>query len=303
MKALVIGYGSIGKRHSRILSDQLNAEVHVVSRHGCDDYKTFSSLELVPVLNRYDYFVIATETILHYQQLKYLTENVNNKKILIEKPLFDKLESGFNIKYDNQVWVGYNLRFHSALQKVKSLIEGQSIKYVNCMVGEYLPWWRPGTDYRNSYSANISMGGGVLLDLSHEIDYLSWLFGEFTNGKSFIGKISSLDIQTDDLATAIVMTKTGTIINISMDYLSMIPVRRMLVYADQNTIELDLETGKVICCDYLKNRSDWIFSHERDYTYIEMHKSILYGNGVDCCSYNAGAQVMDSIEMLKSNLI
>ncbi len=91
MKVLIIGYGSIGKRHYEILSSLKNINcVDIVTKQNIQNIKSFQKLSDINNLDIYDYFVISSETSKHYEQLKYVCKNVKNKKILVEKPLYDK---------------------------------------------------------------------------------------------------------------------------------------------------------------------------------------------------------------------
>ena len=178
IKLLIIGFGSIGRRHYEIVKDFENVEnITVVTKQNLPLISTYNILSEVKNLDYYNYFIISSETIKHYDQLKYLCSKVDNKKILVEKPLFDKLRG--NMKYkSNQVFTAYNLRFHPVILKLKELLENEEVYFANIICGHYLPLWRPNQDYRNSYSADISKGGGVLRDLSHELDYVNWIFGD-----------------------------------------------------------------------------------------------------------------------------
>jgi predicted dehydrogenase len=301
MRALVIGFGSIGKRHARVLRDQLGMSVAVVSAHECHEYPSFRFIDECHDLSEYDYFVISSETKKHREQLLFIdgSSNITEKKILVEKPLFCDGIMLPKLSGRNTVWTGYNLRFHPVIQKTRELISNTHILSVHCTVGEYLPWWRPDGDYRTCYSAKCELGGGVLLDLSHEIDYLQWLFGNFSHAVSFMHKISGLEINTQDIAMALVRTSRGCIINVAMDYLSMIPVRKMLIHTDNYSIDADLEKNYVTLSGPDHNNREWVFVTERDDTYREMHKAILYSEGLNCCSYDEGVGVMRSIEIIK----
>ena len=117
-RVLVIGYGSIGRRHAEILSEiDTVSRVYVLSSQNGLPYKTIASLKEIPGLTP-DYIVIASPTDQHYSQLKFLNEHLESRKILVEKPLFD-IYHDFTIK-NNQVFVGYNLRFHPMINKIKN---------------------------------------------------------------------------------------------------------------------------------------------------------------------------------------
>lgn len=300
MRVLVLGHGSIGKRHARVLSEQLGHEVEVVTRVQECAYPHYETLSDAGDLQRFDYFVIATETNRHYQNLLDLNAAVADRTILVEKPLFFR-ESGFT-DVRNSIFVGYNLRFHPALLKVRELLQGKNVSAVNVQVGEYLPWWRPGTDYRTCYSAKRSEGGGVVFDISHEIDYIQWLFGAMNKLVSLTGRLSALEIDSDDFSSVIGLTERKTAINLSMDYLSMLPVRSMLASAVNLSVMLDLEHGLLTCCDENRNKQTWDFSVvERDHTYREMHRTILERQGGEACTLQQGFDVMRTIQNIYAN--
>ena len=111
MRILIIGYGSIGKRHYAILKDfKIVKNIDVVTKQNIDNIKTFKILDDIKDISIYDYIIISSETIKHYEQLKYICNKVSNKKILVEKPLYDKKYE--DIKTNNTIYTAYNLRFH-----------------------------------------------------------------------------------------------------------------------------------------------------------------------------------------------
>jgi predicted dehydrogenase len=298
LKVLIIGYGSIGRRHEEILSKFSGITfVDLVTKQNIENKKTFDAINNVSDIQSYDYFVIASETHKHNKQLKYLEENVTDKIIFCEKPLF---EINKDLKIEkNQVFVGYVLRFHPMLQKLKSFLHNEKVLSVNVNCGQYLPTWRPNTDYRNSYSAKKDEGGGVLLDLSHEIDYIQWLFGTMKEIKSYQLKISDLEIDTDDLTTLIGKTDKEIIINLSIDYISKITYRKMLIHTLNATYELDFIKNNLIQKDKAGLEQVYTFTNlERNYMFEEMHKSIL-SHKESVCSYDEGLQVMNTISIIQ----
>ena len=300
MKALILGYGSIGKRHARVLAEQLGIEVEVVTRMSECVYPHYESLSATGDLNRFNYFVIATETNRHYQNLLDLDSMVQDRIILVEKPLFFQ-ETEFSSER-NKIFVGYNLRFHPALQKTQELLKEKTPITVNVHVGEYLPWWRPGTDYRTCYSAKRNEGGGVVFDISHEIDYIQWLFGAMVKLVSLTDKLSNLEIDSDDYSAVLAMTERKVAVNLTMDYLSKVPVRSMLINIRDASLLLDLEHGQLTYCDENHNQQSWDFPVlERDYTYCEMHRAILEEDGGDACTLSEGLEAMLTIQNIYAN--
>ena len=196
LSALIIGYGSIGKKHAEILNSlEFFSNIYVLTSQKKIPFKSISQIEESLKIDP-DYFIISSPTYKHFKQLLFLEKNFKNKKILIEKPLYEKYYN-FN-PTQNQVWVGYCLRFNPVIEFLKLKLKDKKISNVNVFCGSFLPNWRVKSNYLKSYSASKSKGGGVLLDLSHEIDYINWLFGSFDVDYVFNGKISNLPISSDD---------------------------------------------------------------------------------------------------------
>lgn len=299
MRVLLIGYGSIGKRHEEVLLGLETVQaIDIVTKQKLNNKIYFPSLEDVDNIDKYDYFIIATETSKHYEQLRHICSKVKDKKILVEKPIFDKKYENFTCQ--NQIFTAYNLRFHPILQKLKSVLLDQKIYYVNVICGQYLPTWRPEQDYRKSYSADIIQGGGVLRDLSHELDYIGWLFGEIKDIKYINTQISDLEITSDDIFTGIAITSNKIIINLSIDYISKIPLRKMLIHTKDNTIEVDVITNSL----KIQNKDTEITTVtleavDRNHTYLEMHKAILHDYLDTVCHIEEGKKVVDIINNIK----
>lgn len=298
MRVLIIGYGSIGKRHEEVLlNSKIVSEIHIVSKQTLFNKIAFKSLENIENLNSYDYFVIASETYKHYEQLQYIDSKVNGKLIFCEKPLFDK-KSNLKIS-NNKVFVGYVLRFHPLLLKLKNELNTQKILSININCGQYLPSWRQNIDYRTSYSAKKDQGGGVLLDLSHEIDYLQWLVGPIESIKSIQDKISDLEINTDDFVTFIGKSNKITKINLSIDYISKITHRKILINTLEYTYEIDLIKSKLLKVDK-KGNEDIIEVEklERNFMFTQMHNDI-FTNKKNICTYEEALDVMETINIIQ----
>jgi CMP-N,N'-diacetyllegionaminic acid synthase len=169
----------------------------------------------------------------------------------------------------------------------------------NIYCGQYLPTWRPDTDYTKSYSADISKGGGVLLDLSHEIDYAQWLCGKITEVKSYQKKISDLDIKSDDMTCLIGKTDKGVYINLTIDYISKITQRRLLLHTIDKSFDLDLINNILIEAN--KNGIEKRYTSptlERNHMFSAMHNSILDGK-TSCCTLAQALDVMETIFMIQ----
>src|SRR5256885_570687 len=163
-KALVAGFGSIGQRHARILSE-IGCSVAVVSRRPVEGYTAFAELSDGVAGTMPEYVVVANRTSEHRAAIESLAAAGFAGKVLVEKPLVER--SGALPKQSFAAGrVGYNLRCHPLVAMLKSQVDAcGGITSANIYVGSYLPDWRPGTDYRESYSAKRAEGGGVLRDL------------------------------------------------------------------------------------------------------------------------------------------
>jgi predicted dehydrogenase len=299
LKVLIIGYGSIGKRHHEVLSQIPQVEsIDLITKQNIEDKICYKSLEVINNINQYDYFVIASETNKHFEQLKFLEENVKDRLIFCEKPLFES-KKDLEIK-NNKVFVGYVLRFHPLLEKLKEIIATENVIMVNVKCGQYLPSWRSNTDYRECYSAKKEEGGGVLLDLSHEIDYTQWLCGQISEIKSYQVKISDLEINSDDLTIIIGKTNKNTIANISIDYISKNTHRRLIIETFEHTYELDFISAKLTKKNKVGLEERYNFSNlERNSMFEKMHLDI-FNKQKNVCTFEEAIQVMETITNIQN---
>lgn len=298
MKVLLIGFGSIGKRHYEVLSQIPQVpSIDLVTKQDIAYKNCYKNLEVVDNINEYDYFVVASESNKHYEQLKFLEKNVKNKLIFCEKPLFES-KKDFEIK-NNKIFVGYVLRFHPLLEKLKEFIKDENIILANAKCGQYLPSWRPNIDYKHCYSAKKEEGGGVLLDLSHEIDYLQWLCGRINDIKSYQVKISDLVINSDDLTMLIGKTSKNILVNISIDYISKITHRKLLIETFEHTYELDFIANKLIKKNKIGLEEIYSFSNlERNLMFKKMHLDIFEEQKI-ICTFKEALEVIDTISTIQ----
>lgn len=289
MKVLVIGYGSIGKRHVEVVGD-LGYEVSIVSRH-IKLPNSYISLEIALSCKSFDYIIIANETKLHKNTLDKLNEMNYNGIVMSEKPLLSKFET-----INNKVvtYVGYNLRFHPMIQELRLLIKDERIINVNSYVGQYLPTWRPQTDYSKSYSASVSEGGGVIRDLSHELDYLIYLFGNWIELCAQKGKRSDLKIKSEDYCQIIFKSKLNIPISLELNYLDRITQRYLIIQTNTKTIRADFIANEI----KINNEVIILPKIHRNYTYIEQHKSII-NNGEQACTFEEGLEVVKMIDAIE----
>ena len=148
---LIIGYGSIGKKHAEILKkrkDVLN--IYILTDQNLNTNGKIKKISNMTNINP-DYIVIANSTSLHLNTVKLIEKNFEDKIVLVEKPLFQKYER-INVRR-NSFFVGYNLRLHPIIKKLKELIKNEEINFVDIRCESYLPIWRKNISYIKSSSA------------------------------------------------------------------------------------------------------------------------------------------------------
>ncbi|MGK7873273.1 MAG: Gfo/Idh/MocA family protein [Xenococcaceae cyanobacterium] len=290
MKAIIIGYGSIGQRHARLLTE-LGCQVAVVSRRPIEYSPCFSNLTKALIDWQPSYVVIASRTSEHYKDIQILIKSNFNGIVLVEKPLFEQyLQIPENKLIQGAV--AYNLRFHPLLQKLKKILNNaSSVITVNVYVGSYLPNWRSQTDYRQSYSAHRQEGGGVLRDLSHELDYVLWLFGSWRRLTAIGGQFSPLEIDSDDVYSLLMETESCPLVSLHINYLDRLPRREIIVNTDSKTIHIDLSQNKIDI-----NGVQETITLEKDATYRSEHQAILAGDFTRLCSFEEARETLLTIE-------
>ncbi len=299
-KALIIGYGSIGRKHSELLIKLLGKKnVYVMSSQKKIPLRKISSFKDVSLLDP-DYVVIASPTYLHFEQLKKIDKLLSNKVVLIEKPLFSEKRI-LSLK-KNTYFVGYNLRFHPLINMLKESIKKDEILQVNIICSSYLPGWRKNISYQNSYSASKKKGGGVLLDLSHEIDYLRYLVGGIEYLYSKNSKISELKIESDDYLNLFGKIIRGGFFNINLNYFSKKSTREIFVDTKSKSVHLDLLNSQITFYYIKKNKKVIKRKYSIEKTYLEEHEAILSGDSSKICTLKESMEVMNIIDKIqKSN--
>ena len=289
MKALVVGYGSIGSRHARILTE-IGSSTTVVSKRDVDFPIAYHSLAEAFATGHPDYTVIANATHQHNASLAELGQLGYTGIVLVEKPLFCNGDETIPQSI-RQLFVAYNLRFHPIMQRLKTLLAGEQIVSVQAYVGQYLPEWRPASDYRVSYSARAEQGGGVLRDLSHELDYLTWLLGKSKRVSALGGHLSALEITSDDVFALMLVTEACPVVTLQLNYLDRLARRFILINTSKHTIAADFIAGTLTI-----DRDVETFVVARDDTYRLMHEAVLCGNTGSLCSLDEGVETLRLIE-------
>ena len=291
-KILIIGFGSIGERHYNLLS-KLGTEIYILSKRKLK-IPCFNNIKLAIKLNKYDYIIIANKTNEHLSTLRYLLNNKIRSNILVEKPLFSQ-KNYFIKNLHSKIFVGYNLRFSSLFQSLKKILMKKKIYSADFYAGQDLRTWRKNINYVNSYSANEYDGGGVIRDLSHEIDLCLILCGSIKKVYGITEKVSDLDISSDDVSLMVCKHNAGALSTIRLDYLNYKPTRVITLNTNKGTIIADFGNN------YIKiNNKIKLFQNDHiEKSYLKMHKSILSGKLSELCNFKNANDVLKIINKIK----
>lgn len=207
------------------------------------------SVEEAMLIGNPDAAIIASPSPFHVSDAKQFI--ANGCPVFIEKPLSnssDELCSLIELAETNDVvcMVAYVLRFLPTMQKIKGIILGNelgNILHATISVGQHLPSWRPDQDYRKTVSAQKNMGGGALLELSHEIDYMLYLFGSPSKVSANIRSSGSLQIDVEDHVDSMFVYESGFVVNLHLDFLQKVASRYCHITMDEGYINWDLASG------------------------------------------------------------
>ncbi|MCC9071733.1 Gfo/Idh/MocA family oxidoreductase [Flavobacterium sp. F-65] len=247
MKILIIGLGSIAKKHVSALKS-MNINIAIYALRSNPNSQTEEGIENVYDIENldfsFDFAIISNPTHLHFDFIEKLAKLYI--PLFIEKPAVHRLQNidkliDFVEMKQVVTYVACNLRFHPCIEFLKNKLNKESLKIneVNVYCGSYLPDWRPNVDFKKVYSANVSMGGGVHLDLFHELDYVSWLFGMPNKSSSTLRNVSSLNIDAIDYANYILEYDTFTA-NVVLNYYRKKSKRVIELVCDNEILEVDL---------------------------------------------------------------
>jgi predicted dehydrogenase len=274
IKIIFFGLGSIGQKHARIIKNNYKFDIYAYRTEKGQEknnlqIKEFNNLEDAFSIKP-DVAFITNPTNLHIETaMECIKRDI---PIFIEKPISNSLDDTDFVEKEIKKrkifsYVAYNMRFHPVLKNLKDIVskDGKPI-YFRAICSSYLPNWRNNQDYTKSYSAKKEMGGGVILELSHEFDYISWLFGEIKKIEGVYGHISNLKIKSEDFLNAEIACKTGIIGNLHLDCFSQKNERKIQIYYNDKYLEGDLLKHKITIIK--KGKENVInLSSEDDYTY------------------------------------
>ncbi len=273
IKVCFIGVGSIAKRHiinlKQICQEQKIDVIIDACRNGASHeldpeikdiiHSVYYGIENVP--DDYNIAFVTNPTRCHFDTLVKMKDKAEN--FFIEKPVFDRDDLEFEkMGLDNNgvYYVACPLRYKNVVQYLKENIDFSKIYSIRSISSSYLPDWRPGTDYRTTYSAHKELGGGVAIDLVHEWDYITYLIGMPDKVYHLMGKLSGLEIDSEDLAVYIAEYK-DKYVELHLDYFGRNTIRKIELYGQDDTIVCDLISNEIF---FLQGGKKVNFQEERN---------------------------------------
>jgi predicted dehydrogenase len=256
MKFLIAGLGSIGRRHFRNLIALGEKDIVLLRSHRAtlpDDelagYPVETDLAQALKKHQPEAVIISNPTGLHLEVA--IPAAQAGCHILLEKPVsnslkgLDELQAAAAVG-GSRILVGFQFRYHPTLNKARALIQKNAlgkVLTVHAHWGEYLPDWHPWEDYRQSYAARADLGGGVIVTLTHPLDYLRFLLGEVESLWSFNGHFSPLEIDVEDMAEIGLKFAGGALGGLHLNYVQRPPVHRLEIIGTNATLRWDNSDG------------------------------------------------------------
>lgn len=263
MKVLFCGLGAIGQRHAKILQEKYRYELYAFRSEKNGKKNSLGIKELFSweevVLLKPDIVFITNPTSLHIETA--IKCAALGCKLFIEKPIgsnLNNLDKLIDIvqRYKITTFIAYPLRFHPILIKLKQYFKKHKFLHLRAVCTSYYPLWRPNQDYLKKYSANKNLGGGVILDLSHELDYVSYLLGDILRINGEFSKRSNITVDTEDWTDMLITADLGPA-NIHINFLS---------HQRQRFIQIDFEdisvVGDIITSEIREYKKEKLIKHK-----------------------------------------
>lgn len=308
---LFIGLGSVGKRHLRILRRIAKIKALKVMRKGVDPGDESEDIRDVKVCysiahaveKKPDFAIISTPSAYH---LKPAMELIDARiPFIVEKPISHNLD-GLDLlqekaeKNNVPVLVGFQMRYHPAFDRIISWIKEGNIGRPLCLLGEvgqYLPDWRPLIDYRNNYSAHSNMGGGVILDLCHEIDIALKIMGPIQKVSCICGTYSDLEITSEDIALISSEHQGKVVSNLCLNYIERGYIWKTRIVGSKGTITWDYGSGFALLQtegsrELQYEDPDGFHRDDLFLTQLKLWIEVVRGNAQPCVTLKEGIEAM-----------
>ena len=313
----IVGLGSIGRRHLRLISEiRPDIEIIVVrSGHGgeCDEEsmatKTVYSIGDA-IKEGIQAAIVSSPATLHLKQSLELAKN--GIHLLIEKPIShtsDRVKELLKIVNENRIttMVGYVLRYDLGAIKFKNWLDNKikgKILHARIECGSYLPDWRPDQDYRKTVSALSELGGGVLLELSHEIDYLYWFFGKPKDVQAQIRNSGTLDINVEDQVDLLMTSEQGYCISVQIDFNRRHVERKCKVLTTEGELIWDAVNKNVTWKGVNKEQFKYEYNNERNSIYrkqLEVFFDCIENDNDPIVTVKDGFNVISLIDAVRNS--
>lgn len=280
MKILIVGLGSIGRRHTKNLQHLGYKDIYALrSNKSKTKYSEELNVKSIYSLNEVNDIcptvaIITNPTNLHVETSTAIIKNCPSlRSIFIEKPLSGKMDKIPELKLlvdKNEIvtFMGYDMRFDPIILKSKKIIDENRIgKLISARleVGHYLPDWHSYEDYRQSYAARAELGGGPILTLIHEIDYMYYLFGNANSVFCMKDKQTSLEIDTEDTAEILYKLTNGMIVSIHLDFVKRKISRTNEIIGERGILKSDFINRTIRC--FLAGNQKYSDIAFQDYNY------------------------------------
>jgi predicted dehydrogenase len=319
-KIMIVGLGSIGRRHLRNLVALGEKDLVLVRSHRStlpdaelEGFDVEGDLGGALEKHHPDAVIIANPTSMHVEAALAAAET--GCSILLEKPIAESIEGAERLRSvanrtGARVLVGYQFRFHPALTLAARTIASRElgrIMSVHVHYGEHLPSWHPWEDYRQGYAARADLGGGVLLTQSHSLDYLPWLIGPVQDVWGFAGKLSELEVDVEDTAEIGLRFADGALATLHLDFAQQPPSHNFQMTGTRGLLECDLLSGSARM--YRVARSEWEDfappkGWERNSMFVaEMQQFLAVARGATqpSCTLEDGIRVMKLIDAVRAS--
>ena len=289
-KYLVIGAGNISKKHienikilnkkSTVLNLSSSGRVIDTQSNKADYFlRNFEEIQQ----HKLNAVIIASPATFHLEHALFFS--TLNIPLLIEKPLSDSMakyeEASLILSDMNKIIrIAYNLRFLNSMIFFKDFLDKNQlgkIYSIQSEVGQNLINWRPNKKYRDTVSSSKNLGGGVLLELSHELDYLTWIFGDIESVYCKLTNTNHFDIDVEDNVDSIIQTRGGQSINLHMDFLQNKTTRKCKVLGEKGTLNFNILENRIM--HYSEDGESNIIYEEHasdpNQSYIDMLQTFL----------------------------
>jgi predicted dehydrogenase len=291
LKIGIIGFGSIAKKHlAEIKAYRPDTKIIIRTRQNIDEADRPSNVIITAAISdiisqHFDLIIIATPASEHSDDIAALSKCANT--LVVEKPIAATAKEGFiiaqaEVTSRKPIWVAYNLRYLEGLPVLQNILASGKIgklRDFSMTVGQDLKTWRPGSDYKTSASAQASLGGGVVRELSHELDLAIYLFTDAQDCtlKRSQRKYHSLDVE--DTAHIKGKFQNGQINGtITLDFTREKPERTLIINGDLGTIKWSLIKGELKISTNTTTKTVFTKSDDLKSTYQRMWKDLLDSN-------------------------